>query len=77
MPAQRHSILDENCGTRALEALLQGDLDAAAEALVPASNRYLRGFFLRLSMIMPTVAARLVFRTARRRPSGGRVRAGR
>ena len=67
MPAQRHSVFDQACGTCALEALLEGDLDGAAEALDQTAVRYLVGFFCRLGLIMPTVAMRLAYRTARRR----------
>ena len=69
MPVQRHSILDENCGIRALEALLEGDLGGSADALDHACLRYLVGFFCRLGLIMPSVAIRLAVRTARRRLS--------
>ena len=67
MAGQRHTVLDEACGTRALEALLEGDLEGAAEALDRASVRYLVAFFFRLRLITPSMAIRLAYRTARRR----------
>ena len=67
MPVQRASVLDQIYGAKALGALLEGDLEGAAEALDPVAARYLVGFFCRLGLIMPSVAPRLAVRTVRRR----------
>ena len=72
MPAQRASVLDEIYGAQALGALLEGDLEGAAESLDRASTRYLVSFFFRLGLLMPSVATRLAYRTVRRRLASAR-----
>lgn len=79
MASGRSSLPDEVHGARATGALLVGELDAAVEALRPASNLYLAGFFLRFSLISPGLSLRLAWRVARQRfesPSRGITRDG-
>ena len=57
----RASLCDETKGVRALEALLEGHLDAAA-ALEDGCGRYLVGFFARVGLLTPSVSMRVAWR---------------
>ncbi len=53
------TAIDEALGLRALAAVLDGDLDAAAAALTATRLRYRLGLLCRLALILPSVSLRL------------------
>ena len=69
------AALDEALGFRALEALLDGSLDRAAEVLAAARRGYQIAFVCRLAFVVPSAVARLTWRLASRpsvrRPATG------
>ena len=56
------ATLDEALGLRALAALLDGDLDRAAEALAAARRGYRVTFLCRLAIVVPTASISLAWR---------------
>ena len=72
MASRRTQLPDEVHGARAAGALLAGELDEVVEALLPVSNRYLVGFFLRFSVVSPGLALRLAWRVSRQRMDSSR-----
>ena len=63
----RPETLDEALGLRALEALLDGDLDRAARVLAHARRGYRSAFLFRLAFVVPSLALRLAWRQLARR----------
>ena len=61
------ATIDEALGLRALAALLEGDLDGAAEVLAAARRSYRVSFLCRLAVVFPVVALKLGWRLAVRR----------
>ena len=61
------TTIDEALGLRALCALLDGDLDPAADALAAARLGYKVAFLCRLAVVFPSVTLRLAWRLLARR----------